>query len=288
MKTSSSTIMYSNTQRIETNHCYKYYVSLPTKPICIETINFFSKFLLWKSSEFCSPVSFVENTTLPYFEPSIFLLTGLESFEICIKLIPCVESCSFGLTHWVRLKLTSILLNNRLANISGLADVGLVSNSFTFEHFWRSSNPIFPKFWKQIFVAFCEWIKLCTGVTVQANVGQVRQWTSKLAHISTFVVIKLNHFLHSLQCWDNVFVIVPAQKLFGWLQFFLLPYFLQVGIVLCSSRGFFRESHFDQQRLCRQTTSDQLFAVWKLFFKKIGVSKSVVKSSLGRKFLVVQ
>ena len=60
-------------------------------------------------------------------------------------------------------------------------------------------------------MAFCEWIKICMARTVHTI---VRVSTSKLEHINAFVVIKLDHFMHRFQSWDNVFVIVPAQKVF--------------------------------------------------------------------------
>ena len=61
----------------------------------------------------------------------------------------------YGL-KWV--KLAGNCSNNRFADICGLSNVNLNSNSFRFKHYWRSSsNHIFPSFWKQIFMAFCEW-----------------------------------------------------------------------------------------------------------------------------------
>ena len=44
-----------------------------------------------------------------------------------------------------------------------------------------------------------------------ASLGRVEP---KIQHINAFVVMKIDHFLYSLQCWDKVFVIEPAQKLF--------------------------------------------------------------------------
>ena len=80
------------------------------------------------------------------FRTSRFFPTGLELLQICIKLLSRVESCSHRLTHLVRVKLASIYSNNWIANICRLADVSLINNSFACEHYWTSSNLIFPTF----------------------------------------------------------------------------------------------------------------------------------------------
>ena len=102
-----------------------------------------------------------------------FVLMRFEWLQILIELLPCVESCRQRLTQWVRITVASICFNNRLSNICGLADASLVNNSFTYKHYWRPSKHIFTNCWKQILIAFCEWIKFFTGQSLQTNVGQV-------------------------------------------------------------------------------------------------------------------
>ena len=184
----------------------------------------FSEFLLCKSSPFCSPVSFVESLTWPFFENSMFVLTGLASLQICIKTISYVESSSHSLTRWVKVELASINSNNQIANICGLAFVSFVNNSFTCRRYRPSFNQTLPNFQQRIIIAFCQWRQFGTWRAVQTNIGQDRKNTFKFEHVSAFVVLKLNHSLHSLQCWDKVFVFVPAQKDFEWRHFFLLPH----------------------------------------------------------------
>ena len=199
------------------------------------------------------------------FKISGFAQTGLETLQICIKLISCVESSRQRLALWVRVKMTSIYSNNQIANIYGHADVSFNNKSFTCTHFWRSCYHNFTNFRKESFIDFCDSLKFCTGRTVQKKFGQVRNCLSTIEHINTFVVMKLDHFLYSLQCWDKVFVIVPAQNVFEWLHYFLLPHFLKVGIVFCSSRWSFTEYPIDQWRFCHQTITHQLL-VAKIFF----------------------
>ena len=119
-------------------------------------------------SQFWCLVSFFESTIC-----SRFVLTGLESLQICIKLLFCVQSCMYWVAYWVRVILASIFSNNRFENICGLADVGLVNNHFTCKHYWLTSNHIFSNFRKLMFISFYGWIKFSTGRIVQTNVGQV-------------------------------------------------------------------------------------------------------------------
>ena len=160
---------------IETTHCSKHCVVLSTEPICIETVKFFLSFCCVKALN--SAVWSHWLTSLRhdhFFETSRFVLLRLETLQICIKFVFCVESCRKELTHWVRVKLASTYWNNRFANICGVADVVPIKNNFTCKPYWRSSNHFFPKFWQPIFITSCEWIRLCTGRTVQTKVGQLR------------------------------------------------------------------------------------------------------------------
>ena len=155
-------------------HCFKLWVAMSTKPICIETIK------LFRSSFFVKVLnSAVRSHALNFrhdhiFKTSKIALIGLEFLQISVKLQSCGESCKLGLTHSVRVKMASIYSNNWVANKWGVADVSLVNNSFTCEHFWRSSSQIFPNFWKQIFIVFWERLDFFGSRTVQTNVGQVR------------------------------------------------------------------------------------------------------------------
>ena len=159
---------------IGTTHCFKHSVAISTEPIGIETVNLLLSSCCVKA--FNSAV-WSHSFIIRYdhiFETSGSILTRLESLKIFIKLVSCVQSCRHRLTYWVKVELTSIYSNNRFSIICGLVDVSLVNNRFTCKHYWRSSKNIFPNFWQQIFIAFCEWMKFCTDRTVQTNVGQVR------------------------------------------------------------------------------------------------------------------
>ena len=96
-----------------------------------------------------------------------------------------MESFRPWLTHGVRVKSTHNCYNNRFANFCGFMNVSLINISFTCNYCWRSSNLIFAKLWKQIFVAVCGRSKICTGRTLQTNVDPVRKCTSKLEKINT-------------------------------------------------------------------------------------------------------
>ena len=167
---------------------------MSTEPTCIQTVNLFLFSYCVKAHNSGVRTPSLKLQHDQNFETSIFVLTGLESLQTYIEIISCVESCRHKLLYWLKVKLTSIYSNNRFANICGLGDVILVNNNFRCKDYQRSSNHTFRNFWKQNFIAFCGWIKLCNGRTVQTVVGQVRQCTSKVKHIKTFVVIKLNLF----------------------------------------------------------------------------------------------
>ena len=209
---------------IETIHCFKHYVAMSTKPICIEPTDLFLSSSCAKALRSAVRSHLLKVWHDRFFENSMFVLTGLASLQICIKIISYVESPSHSLTRWVKLELVSINSNNQIANICGLAFVNFVNNSFTCRRYRPSFNQTFPNFQQQIFIAFCQWRQFCTWRGVQTNIGQDRKSTFKFEHVSAFVVLKLNHSLHSLQCWDKVFVFVPAQKDFEWRHFFLLPH----------------------------------------------------------------
>ena len=197
---------------------------------------FFSEVLLCKRSRFCSPVSFVEKTNWPYFRISSFVLTGFEIFQVCIKLISGKESRVHKLKPWLSVNFAIIFSNNRFANICELADVRLINKSFMCKHYWRASNQFCLNFWMQIFIVFFEWLKICSGRTLHTKDEQVRYCTSKLEHISTFLMIKFDHFLHILpMSGQHLWSCTRAKSL--WVTaIFLLRHFLQVGINLCSVR----------------------------------------------------
>ena len=165
--------LLSNRLLIETTQWFKQSVSISTKAVFIETVKFLSSCCVKALN------SAVRSTSLKVrlgrnFETTEFVVTELESLQICIKLKYCVEYSRQRLTHWVRVKLASMFSNNRFANLCGLADVNFVNCIFTCKIFWRYSNDIFPKFGKQIFIAFYENTKFCSGITVLTNVAQVR------------------------------------------------------------------------------------------------------------------
>ena len=214
------------TVMIETNHCFKHCSPMCTKPICIETINLFRSFCSAKAHNSAIQSHSLKVRHDQFFETSTFVPTGLGTLQFCIKLISYVQSCRNRLTFWVRVSLASIYSNSRFAHVCRLADVNLVNNSSTCKHFLWSSNQIFMNFWKRILLVFCEWIKLCTHRTQQTKCwpGNRKMWsTCNLELINAFVVVKLDLFLHSFDCWDNVFVIVPAQKVSEQEHFSLLP-----------------------------------------------------------------
>ena len=119
----------------KTTHCFQHSFAMSTKTNCIEAINLFQK-------SCC--VEALNSTTRPQslkvrhdhiFETSKFVLTSIESLQNCIKIESCLESCRHRLTRRVRVKLARIYSNNQFANICGLAEVSLVSNSFTCKHY---------------------------------------------------------------------------------------------------------------------------------------------------------
>ena len=168
---------------------------MSTKPICIETVNLSVSYCCVEALNSAVRFDSLRLRNDKIFEIIRYVLPGSEPLHICISIIAFVESCRRKLTHRVKVNLASIYFNNRFANIYGLADVSPVNKGFTCKHYWRSSNLIITNIWKPFeFVRFCECIKFFTGRT---NVGQFTQNASKLEHIITFVVIKLDQFLHS-------------------------------------------------------------------------------------------
>ena len=107
------------------------------------------------------------------FENSRFFLTGLESLQIGMNLISCLQSCKHKLTHWVKLQL------------EGYSNIGL--QTFVDVRMWVSptttvrvntidgSSTIFSKIFERESLLFpCEWIKVCTVRPLRTNFGHVR------------------------------------------------------------------------------------------------------------------
>ena len=131
---------------IETTHRFKHCVAMTTEHICIEAVNLFQISCFVRALDSSARSYSLKIRHDHIFETSRFVSTGLECLQICIKLISCVESCRRRLTHWVGVMLASICSNNRFANNFGLADMSLINNSFTCEHYWWSPTISFPTF----------------------------------------------------------------------------------------------------------------------------------------------
>ena len=48
------------------------------------------------------------------------------------------------------------------------------------------------------------------GRFVETNIRKIWKCTPELQRVNSFLVTKIKHFLHCSECWDNVFVVVPA------------------------------------------------------------------------------
>ena len=231
---------------------------MSTKPICIETVNLFLSSCCVKalSSAVWSLSLNVRDDHI--FKTSRFVLMGLESLQIHIKLISFVESCRLRLTQWVRVNLAEIYSNNQFANIFGLADVSLIDNSFTFKHYWQSPNHNILKFEsKFLSLSVIGW-----NFVLVESCRQMLAWLGKV-HPNLSICCAISRpfsasrpILRQRPCYCT-----SGKCFFLALHFFLLPHFSQVGIVVRSSRWYLRQSLFDQRRLCRHATTDQFFVV---------------------------
>ena len=130
----SRSCILTKTVLIETTLRFNFCISMSTKLICIGTID------LCPSH---GSVEAVNAAVRAYslkiqdhtFETSRIALMGLESLEVCMKLMSLVESSRHRLTHSVSVKLASINTNSLFANSCELADVSSVNNNFTCKHF---------------------------------------------------------------------------------------------------------------------------------------------------------
>ena len=71
---------------------------MSTKPIGIETINLFLNSSIVKTSNSAVRSGSLKVKHDNSFENSKFVLTGLDSLQICIKIISCVEPSR----HWLK------------------------------------------------------------------------------------------------------------------------------------------------------------------------------------------
>ena len=102
-----------------------------------------------------------------------------------------------------------------------------------------------------------------------------------------FVVVKGNHFLHCLERFHNIFFVIPPQKVLEWAHLFLLPYPLQVMIILISSGGCLWQFQFDKGLFCGQCTFQRINVVRVFGFKKVTATKFTVRGVLWEKFCIL-
>ena len=113
----------------ETADCFKHFVAMCTVPIGIETVNIFLSSCCVEAFNSAVRSHSLKLRQDYFFETSRIVLMALESLQICIKLVSCVQTCRHRLTHWVRVKLASIYSNKRFANTCLFADGSLSSTT---------------------------------------------------------------------------------------------------------------------------------------------------------------
>ena len=132
-------------------------------------------------------------------------------------------------------------------------------------------------FLQQVFVAPCEGIKLCFSRFLPKNVGEIGQRTPKLEHVKTLLEMKRNHFLHNPQSWNNVFAVVPPQKVFESLQCSFFSNFLRVKVVFRSIMWYFREFQISRGRFHCNSAVDSFLKVLKFLLNRVGFSYLIAK-----------
>ena len=94
-------------------------------------------------------------------------------------------------------------------------------------------------------------------------------------------------FLPILQSWHSTFIVIPPHLVPEWAHFFLLPFLLQVKIILHSSRGWFWQFQFDNGLFCGQSTFKNVKRVCVFGCKRVAAAKYTVKSIIRGKFSIL-
>ena len=100
-------------------------------------------------------------------------------------------------------------------------------------------------------------------------------------------MVKGNHFLHCLQKWHKIFIVIPPQKLLEGAHLFLLPCLLQLTINLTSSRGWLWQFQFDNSLFCGQSTFQWVKVVRVFSFERAAAAKFTVESIIRGKFCIL-